>query len=301
VSATTDRPTSLDLLDRAFQELVTGSQAPALDGSRYAGGLPQRQLGFDELQAVLLRPSTSYATRDAVWRELIDRARRGDERWVIGAAGILMPGLRRVAHRLAVREVDAAEVDAQVVLGFLEALISVTSDRGHIASRLCWETFREAERACRGDRHAREWCVPWSELAVAPRHARGHPDLVLERAVRAGVVTEAEADVVGTTRLEGVSIRDLATRTRTGPASLRQRRLRAECRLVSWLHPSGRATSVRLPQRSRRQPIRLVLHPPGTPTRPARRVTGTGMTTGPRLPLRRPAGPEVGALPGGRR
>ena len=54
---------------------------------------------LDELRVLLLHPSTSARARNAVWAELVRRARDGDPAWVIGLAGIAMPGLRRAVGR----------------------------------------------------------------------------------------------------------------------------------------------------------------------------------------------------------
>jgi hypothetical protein len=58
---------------------------------------------------------------------------------------------------------------------------------------------------------------------------------VLADAVRAGVITRWEADLIGATRLETVSLRDWATEHAVSYESTRKTRQRAERRLVAFV------------------------------------------------------------------
>jgi hypothetical protein len=90
----------LDAAQRAF-DLLTCPPAPlAFDGRGFAG-LPPRLLPLEELKKILIADRTPRWVRDAVWRELVVRGRRDGPAWVVAAAGLAMPGLRRAAGRLA--------------------------------------------------------------------------------------------------------------------------------------------------------------------------------------------------------
>jgi hypothetical protein len=65
----------LDAADRAFNLLVQPPTHVGFDGRSFAG-LPDRILPLDELRTLLLARQTSVEIRDAVWRELVTRARR---------------------------------------------------------------------------------------------------------------------------------------------------------------------------------------------------------------------------------
>jgi hypothetical protein len=64
----------------------------------------------------------------------------------------------------------------------------------------------------------------------------GHPDFVLAAAVRRGVLTAAEANLIGRNRLEGVRLTHIAKELGTSHSSLCHRRARAEAKLVRALH-----------------------------------------------------------------
>lgn len=71
--------------------------------------------------------------------------------------------------------------------------------------------------------------------SAPPPPPYGHPDLVLAEAVAAGVITTAEAQLIGATRLDGVSTEVMAARLGTSVDGVRKRRVRAEGRLVAVL------------------------------------------------------------------
>ena len=61
-----------------FAAVSRGAYPVTVDGALFSG-LPDRELGVDELQAWLLNPQCSRATRDAVWAI---RAPLGWWRWM---------------------------------------------------------------------------------------------------------------------------------------------------------------------------------------------------------------------------
>src|SRR5439155_15902321 len=98
------RPAPLDALDAAdaaFRLLAAGPRPLGLHASRLAPGLPDRLVPVTELRVLLLHPATGPAARNAVWAELVRRARAGDPAWTVALAGIAMPGLRRAVASLA--------------------------------------------------------------------------------------------------------------------------------------------------------------------------------------------------------
>jgi hypothetical protein len=103
---------------RAF-DLLTCAPAPLAFDGRAFPGLPERMMPLDELRKILLARSTSVAVRDAVWRELVIRARRDGPAWVVAAVGMAIPGLRRTGGLLASGwRGDTADLDAELIVGF---------------------------------------------------------------------------------------------------------------------------------------------------------------------------------------
>src|SRR5882724_1630547 len=108
----------LDAADRAFALLVAPPTQIGFD-ARGFDGLPDTIVPLEKLRAVLLAASTTDHCKDAVWRELVLRARRDGPAWVVAAVGVAMPGLRRVAGQLARGwRGDTDDLDAELIVGF---------------------------------------------------------------------------------------------------------------------------------------------------------------------------------------
>ena len=227
----------LDAADAAFSKLVAAQDPPTLDGALIGNGLPGRPVRLDELKPLLLSSAIPYEARDAAIAELLRRARAGEERWMIGLVGVLMPGLRRVAGRLT-REYhgDPDCIDAAVLAGVIEAALRSDAPADGLAAHLLWAAFRAG----------REIWV--QEVTASVHRAIGgladleakpvtvdHPDLVLAGAVRAHVISEDEAELISVSRLEGVRLPELARRLGISNEAMRWRRSRAEARLVAYL------------------------------------------------------------------
>ncbi|WP_347177122.1 hypothetical protein [Parafrankia sp. EAN1pec] len=225
----------LATLRDCFALLVTDPDPLALDGTRVPG-LPDRLVPLDELRDRLLARSCPQATSDAAWKAVTRRARARGGAWTIGAAGMALPALRAVASRLGEHnDVDPADVQAEVLTGFLSALTTIRLDLPRIAVRLRWAAYRaglalltqslETPHPDPGLFHTR---------TVAQTQADG-PHEVLAGAVADGVLTETEAALVAATRLDDVPIAAWAARHATPARTAYRLRDRAEQRLVDYL------------------------------------------------------------------
>lgn len=226
-------PNLLDTAERTFRLLCEGPSPLAVDGKAIGHGLPARPIPLTEPRVILLHPSAGHEARDAVWRELITKARTYGEAWTVGCVGVALPGLRRVAAGLSQQSwaADADDIAAEVVMGFTQALAHVNLDRPRIMLRLC----RAARAACLRSRYATAGAVPVcleTTDGVPIKPHGGHPDLLLADAVEQGIVTRFEAQLIGTTRLEDVSLTELADHLGIDYEVLRKRRRRAETRLA---------------------------------------------------------------------
>jgi hypothetical protein len=208
-----------------------------LDGAVVGPDLPGRPIPLDELRRLLLHGSTSYATKDRALGLVAARAQTGDDLWTVGFAGLLMPGLKRVARRLRkAPHVDPAEVGPEVVAGLIAALTDLDPSGERLAARVCWEVYRRSARALGVHRpDARE--VGWRPLGTLPGSAvpSTNPEEVIARAVRAGVITPDDAELIALTRLDGTRVTDLAASLALPPDRLQKRRVRAEARLTALL------------------------------------------------------------------
>jgi hypothetical protein len=237
-------------LETAFGLLTSGPDPLSLDGRLVGHGLPGRPIPLDELRSMLLHPSVGFAARDAAVAELARRARRDRGAAMVGLAGVLLPGLRRLTTPLArACPGKAADLEAAVLAGLVEAVASfdeATTRRP--AASLVWAAARAAHRLLATERawHARH--IPRGLPAEPPRPA-GHPDFVLAEAVTAGVLSVREAEVIGETRVGGASLKEVAEAWGVPYGQLKRFRQQAEVRLVTWirfdrLRPGGSGNRV---------------------------------------------------------
>ncbi|WP_239341594.1 hypothetical protein [Frankia sp. CiP3] len=240
----------LDTAEAAFSTLTAAPGGLAVDGAVMHPGLPQRRVGLRELRVLLAHPAIPAAARHTVWTHLVGR--RDEPDWQIGAVGVAMPLLRRTAGRLAAGNPgDPADLDAEILTGFLTGLRRISLSAPRLEVRLAWAAYRAG--LAEAHRHAPAQPGGGSALAVAaamPPAPWGAPRNVLAQAVVAGVLSAADADLIQAARLDGIPLADLsaAPSADTGTGSgeeLAVRLARAEARLARAIL-TGRV-GVRLP------------------------------------------------------
>jgi hypothetical protein len=151
-----------------------------------------------------------------------------------------LPALTGTARWLSARYPgDVFDVQAEVVAGFLDGLASVDLAKPHVLPRLRWAAYRRGYAALTS---ALDAPVPVAARfgPVVPHVPWGHPDLVLARAVGREVLTRAEADLIGATRLEPVSVATWSGRYGMTPGAAYKARRRAERRLVAFIREQVR-------------------------------------------------------------
>jgi hypothetical protein len=226
-------------LDARFALLACEPDPIGLDCTIFdpALGLPDGFVALPVLRSWLLTHPRAGAAADAVWRELIGRARDGAADWVVAAVWMALPGLVNHAGSLARGfHGDVADIEQAMLAAFLTLLKrDLDVDRGRLCSRLC----RGAYRAGLAARHADAAYVLLADadrLAGAPpRLPYGHPDLIVGRAVRRGVIDPVDAELILVTRLQRVPLSTVAGWLDTDVQGLRLRRRRAEHALVDAL------------------------------------------------------------------
>jgi hypothetical protein len=241
--------TALTVADTAFRLLVCEPAPLAFDG-RPIDGLPDRHLGLDELRDLLVTSPASTDTSDAVWRQLAIQARDWGPAWVVGAVGVAVPGLTRLAARLSHGFSKLADdIDSEVLTGFLHALRTDDLDAPRVWLRLCWAAWRAGYAARRID-DTLELPPDLPTGSRTPRRPYGHPDLVLGRAVAAGILTQTQADLIGSTRLGDVLIEQIAAEKGVSASVIRMRRKRAERTLVAALKRGDLASGIHVVSRA---------------------------------------------------
>ena len=126
------------------------------------------------------------------------------------------------------------DVEAAVLSGFLAELEVVDLTRRRVVARLQSAAHETGALACREMADAP---IPRLHLFTScppPPPAR-HPDLVLARAVEAGALTRNEAALIGSTRLEPISLAEVAVLRGQSYRDVRAARIRAERKLSMFL------------------------------------------------------------------
>jgi hypothetical protein len=239
----------LDVAEHAFALLMRGPEPLSVNGAELREGLPARPIPLDELRPILLHPSCSRATRDQVWRHLIEQARTHRDAWMVAAVALALPMLGRLVAALAdklhteqaghLARVDREDLEAEVLAAYMQALIRVNLTWSHPVLRLSRLTQFAVLRALALQPPQLLDDPDFIDRTQNGRQAlaypAGHPDLLLAHAVCEGVITEAEAELIGFTRLEGISLSSYCRRRGLLYCTALKRRQRAETALYQVL------------------------------------------------------------------
>lgn len=224
----------LHTVETAFAALCAEPQPLGFFGAAVHPQLPARWIPLDELRKALIAKKYDLHVCDAVWREIIDRSRAEGAAWTVAAAGMAAPALKWVARMYSPDfDGDRDDLDAEILTGFLEHVATIDTSRPAILHRLRFAAQRAGERAAKADAAHRKSHA--EAESAPPKSPWGHPDLVLNRAVGDGAITGAEADLIGSTRLEDVHLAEAAEMLGITVNAAKIRRQRAEARLVAWL------------------------------------------------------------------
>lgn len=241
--------TPLDAAERAFMLLAQAPTHVPFDARGFEG-LPDRILPLDELRRVLLAADTGVEVRDAVWRELVTRARRDGPAWRIAAVGMAVPGLRRQAGLLTAGWAgDSDDVDSEMLVGFLERLATVDVTGSRICGRLIDAAIRAGRKVRDSDADTALVRVGHAG-SLLPIRPWDHPDLVLARAVAVAVLDSDEARLIAATRLEHHTVAGVAAQLGISPQTASDWRSRAERRLQQAI---GAGELAFVPLRARRR------------------------------------------------
>jgi len=93
-------PRPLAVLDRSFRLLVCEPAPLALDGRAVGHGLPARPIPLDALRRLLLDSAVGFDARDNALSWLVQQAQAEGGAWLVGLAGVLLPGIGRRVYPL---------------------------------------------------------------------------------------------------------------------------------------------------------------------------------------------------------
>lgn len=128
---------------------------------------------------------------------------------------------------------DVHEVQGEALTGFLTALKQVDTRRPAIGHRLIWAAYRAGAAFLATEaRHLAHRAELRDGDGAAARGPVTHPDLLLADAVAQHVLTAADAELIGRTRIENRSLTVVAGELGLPYATACHRRRRAEQALV---------------------------------------------------------------------
>jgi hypothetical protein len=221
------------------------------DAAGHDLGLPSATVSLTVLRDWLMANPGKEAARDAVWRELVLRARLDGGQWRLAAVGMALPGLRRHARVLSAGyRGDAADMDAEVLTGFLTGLDGkVDLDKPALFAALLGGAFKAGHRL-RAQADPAEPVEDIDTVAAGPRvpvRPYGHPDLLVQRAARLGIINPDDEEPFITVRLGGKAIEPVAMRLGITVDCLRRRLDRTGDRLAVAL-AKGQLTGTPMPE-----------------------------------------------------
>ncbi|GAA3292654.1 hypothetical protein Dvina_51685 [Dactylosporangium vinaceum] len=241
-------------VDAAFTALTSEPHPLRIDLSHLdpALGVPAGPINLADLRTWLAEHRRDWPALDAVWRELITRARLDGPAWVVAATALALPALVRAAADLVAGgwRGDPDDVDAEVLTGFLTALRD-TVDTARPAPYAGLR--RAAQRAGLALVAQQRDVVLVDDIDAIPAGPRtphrpwGHPDLLVRRAVELGLLDPGDEQPYIDTRLGRRAIEPIAARLDVTVDALRMRLRRVDERLTRAL-ADGILTGTASPQ-----------------------------------------------------
>ncbi|WP_419994501.1 hypothetical protein [Streptomyces boninensis] len=247
----------LESLDAAFLALSGAASSGTLPVDSFIEEGGAVMLPIVEVRGRLAHPATPPEVRTRIWRAVVVRAHRCGEPWTTAAAGLAVPVLRRMLSRLVRASVaDREELEQEMLTALLAELAVVDPADPLLDRRLLRAADRAGHRVAYAAMRAARCVELRPELPVrGPGDGDGddvgdgsrNEYTLLVAAVRAGVLTTYEAQLIACTRLAGASMSALA-HSEAGAAGAESRRrwlyrcrTDAERRLVAFLFDEGDA------------------------------------------------------------
>jgi hypothetical protein len=174
---------------------------------------PPARVSVKAVREALGNQVVAAGERDAIWSQLVQLAQVRKEPWDLAAVWMMIPGMRKACgrcRRYAIG-IDLAELQAEAVAGFLEALHNADPHRQELESWLWWTTYRHLQRVCSRQRVE----TPTAEIELMAdrrswrRDAADSPSPRLSRLNRAIV---RDPDAITRTAVESERLGSLAHR-----------------------------------------------------------------------------------------
>lgn len=198
---------------------------------------------IEDLISFCRTPDENYVKKNPIFSLLCTKARKGDTQARLLLLWLFLPGLWAVRDRLAEHEfLDSDELEAELVAGFWRAAARIRRGSRRVTGQLLNAARNGALSAAvravshekhrfnlRADLEFHNWNKPLPVVLPEPT----------EEAEAAGIITNFQARLIESTRLDGVSLAEFASWLGTTRNALNLQRWRAEAQLLQWLRPQA--------------------------------------------------------------
>jgi hypothetical protein len=259
----------IDRIETEFHVLAESAHPLRLDAGEIGVGAPGVLVDVADLRTLLVSGTAPARVRDAVWARLVGNAQVDRDRWMIGAAWMLLPGLRGLARvaRWRCPYGDSDDVAGEIVAGFVEAVLTVDAHMPGLYVELFRRARRTGDAYCRSEQRESLHQTAYGDVEPVAVEEQPGPETVLVEAVAAGVLGPIEAELIGVTRIGRQPLTVVAAERGLSYDGCHKRRRRAERRLVAYLtEPSAPTRPGRQSGRERPLPRRA----------PGRELVGAG-------------------------
>lgn len=204
-------PNVFDALEAQFAASSLAS-VKLVERGECGDGLPDCPITVGAARDVVHDPDANLAVCDAVFAALVRRVRTPDRHAQLAAIWVMLPGLRAIAYRLRrTWRTDIEDIQADVVLGFLEALRDADPGRQSLGAHLWWAAYRRARRPC--ETFVRETATEDIAMLAARTGVADHVNNPPVEPTHPGVVDVESANrSVADRRVEGERLGSIAHR-----------------------------------------------------------------------------------------
>ncbi|WP_156179009.1 hypothetical protein [Saccharothrix sp. ST-888] len=207
-----------------------------IQASEYVGA---QVLSLAQARQTIFDRTADEALREAIWRQLVSltQAREAGEcepPWQLIAVWLVIPGLRRTAGRLGRRSpADRDDIQAEMLLAFMEAMREVDPHRPELGSFLCRTACSRGWRVERST--ARELPVEDVDLAARSSPEAARSDGLPQAPVRREALPTGQSDLTTRIQLEGERLGSVAQRLRLSEQVRTAAQVRTGGRLIGYL------------------------------------------------------------------
>jgi hypothetical protein len=227
----------LDTLKTTLGQMLEMSETFTIRLPPIPVGPVNRVMDLEQISSTLSDRATNPILREMVWGQIVRKAHRGEAGWTIVAGALARVKLAHKAGLLAVNfDGDRGEDEADLIEAFIAAVrdLDVMNPRWHdLGAQCAWRAYQVVRQERRREAATAPVCLPLNTESCAPAPKAAHPDILLARAVRAGVLSSKEAEYIGRSYLEDTSVEEILAWAGISRAWFFECRAKAEARLVA--------------------------------------------------------------------